>query len=135
MKAYFRPSHNPYAFLVSTSAPALAAQNVRVARFQADYAEARIACDLERYRRAKGSYPERLSELGVVLPMDVIGGQPLHYLRAPEGGYVLYSVGWNGTDEGGQPGSGEDAIRQGDWVWRIRGGSDSPAKPSIGKGR
>ncbi len=87
------------------------------------------------HHRAKGSYPERLAELGVPLPMDVIGGQPLRYLRTPEGGYVLYSLGWNGTDEGGQPGSGDDAIRRGDWVWRIRGGAESTAKTSAGKGR
>ncbi|MBP7618655.1 MAG: hypothetical protein KA743_09075 [Geothrix sp.] len=135
LKDHFKPSRHPYAFLVSVSAPALAAQNIRVARFQADYTEARIACDLERHHRAKGSYPERLAELGVPLPMDVIGGQPLRYLRTPEGGYVLYSLGWNGTDEGGQPGSGDDAIRRGDWVWRIRGGTGAAGRPSAGKGR
>jgi len=135
LKDHFKPSRHPYAFLVSVSAPALAAQNIRVARYQADYTEARIACDLERYHRSKGNYPERLSDLGASLPTDVIGGQPMRYRLSLEGGYVLYSLGWNGTDDGGQSGSGEDAIRQGDWVWRIWGGSDSTAKTPAGKGR
>ena len=57
------------------------------------------------------------------LPHDVITGQPLNYRRTDDNQYLLYSVGWNQTDDGGVPGltkSGE-AIDQmtGDWVWRL----------------
>jgi len=42
------------------------------------------------------------------LPHDVITGGKLHYRVTAGGGYVLYSVGWNETDEGGQ-----EAVRDG----------------------
>jgi len=55
------------------------------------------------------------------LPPDIITGEPLKYQRA-NGEYTLYSVGWNGTDDGGsvspkQPGEIVD-LADGDWAWR-----------------
>ena len=86
---------------------------------------ARLACALERYRQANGHFPETLAPLvpGFIekLPHDVINGQPLKYRRADEGGFVLYSVGWNETDDEGKVGlrkSGYVAWSEGDWVWR-----------------
>ena len=38
------------------------------------------------------------------IPHDIIGGQPLHYRRTEDGQFVLYSVGWNETDDGGRGG-------------------------------
>ena len=68
--------------------------------------EAQIACALERYRLAHGEYPETLDALVPQfiekLPHDIIGGQPLHYRRTADGKFLLYSVGWNETDDGGQ---------------------------------
>jgi hypothetical protein len=128
LKAHSKPGHGPYSIFAVDMGPAMAAQNIRAARIQSSFAQANIACDLERYHRAKKCYPERLTDLGVAVPTDVIGGQPLHYRRTQEGGYVLYSVGWNGTDDGGKVGQGEDAIRDGDWVWRISGGHGPQAK-------
>jgi hypothetical protein len=63
--------------------------------------------------------PEFLSQL----PHDVINGQPLKYRRTADGQYLLYSVGWNQTDDGGalglnQSGEGID-VKLGDWVWRL----------------
>ena len=78
--------------------------------------EAIIACALERYRLAHDAYPETLEALVpqflTQIPRDVIGGQPLHYRRADGGKFALYSVGWNGTDDGGKPGSEDD------WLWQ-----------------
>jgi hypothetical protein len=121
LKAHATSGSSPYRFLSSAIAPALAEQNVRAARCQAAFDQARIACELERYRRAKGSYPGQLNDLGTALPNDVIGGKPLRYRRTQDGGYVLYSLGWNAIDDGGLPGHGDHAIRKGDWVWAIRG--------------
>lgn len=128
LKAHSKPGHGPYSIFAVDMGPAMAAQNIRAARIQSSFAQAIIACDLERYHRAKKCYPERLADLGVAVPTDVIGGQPLHYRRIKEGGYVLYSVGWNGTDDGGKVGQGDDAIRDGDWVWTISGGPGLHAK-------
>ena len=88
---------------------------------------ARVAIALERYRLAHGQYPESLEPLEPqyisALPHDVINGQPLKYRHAADGQFVLYSVGWNETDDGGvvilnkgaNPGVNFD---DGDWVWR-----------------
>ncbi len=87
--------------------------------------EAFMACALERYRLACGDYPENLDALvprwANRLPHDLIGGRPLHYRRADQGAFVLYSVGWDGTDDGGRPSvepGGQSSPREGDWVWR-----------------
>jgi hypothetical protein len=86
---------------------------------------ARVAIALERYRLAHGEFPESLDVLApqfiAKLPHDVINGQPLHYRREANGQFVLYSVGWNETDDGGVVGltkKGYLDISAGDWVWR-----------------
>jgi len=85
----------------------------------------RVAIALERYRLAHGEYPESFDVLSpqfiTKLPHDVINGQPLHYRRTSDGQFVLYSVGWNETDDGGEIGPnkfGTVDISKGDWVWR-----------------
>jgi hypothetical protein len=87
--------------------------------------EARVACALERYRLAQGNYPETLDALAPrfleKIPRDLIGGAPLKYWRAENGTFLLYSIGWNETDDGGQVLRGEDGLpdlKRGDWVWR-----------------
>jgi hypothetical protein len=86
---------------------------------------ARVAISLERYRLVHGAYPESLDVLAPQfidkLPHDVINGQPLHYRPEANGQFVLYSVGWNETDDDGEVGLGKNGavdIRTGDWVWR-----------------
>ncbi|MGB7746129.1 MAG: hypothetical protein WBN75_02450 [Verrucomicrobiia bacterium] len=81
--------------------------------------EGQIACALERYHLAHGEYPESLDALIPQfiekLPHDIIGGQPLIYRRTGDGKFLLYSVGWNETDDGGTT---SDKMDQGDWVWQ-----------------
>ena len=66
---------------------------------------AAVAGALERYRLTHDSYPETLDTLApqfiAKLPHDIINGQPLKYRRMQDGLFVLYSVGWNETDDGG----------------------------------
>ncbi len=87
---------------------------------------ARIACMLERYRIAHGSYPDSLEDLRPYdpegAPRDIMNGDPFHYRRQPDGTFLLYSVGWNQTDDGGQPAHkpGPPKVldrEHGDWVW------------------
>jgi len=79
--------------------------------------EAQIVCALERYRLAHGKYPETLGDLTPQfigkLPHDIIGGQPLKYRRTSDGQCLLYSIGWNETDDGGQLCS--NPYDKGDW--------------------
>jgi hypothetical protein len=87
---------------------------------------ARVAMALERYRLAHGEYPESLDPLTPQFitkqPHDIINGEPLHYRRTADGRFVLYSVGWNETDDGGvvvlsKGSSPRVDINKGDWVW------------------
>jgi hypothetical protein len=110
--------------------PALGSYAKRVAHGQAEVTLARTAIALERYRLAKGDYPESLDALApqfiAQVPHDVIGGQPLKYRRDANGQFVLYSIGWNETDDGGviafkknnDPESAQQDLDEGDWVWK-----------------
>ena len=83
--------------------------------------QARIACALEQYRLAHGDFPESLAALVpplmAKLPTDPITGEPYRYQRS-QGGYRLYSVGWNQQDDHGVPGPSAFDRESGDWVWR-----------------
>jgi hypothetical protein len=80
--------------------------------------ETQIVCALERYHFVHGNYPKTLNELVPQfidkLPHDIIGGQPLKY-RQINDQFLLYSIGWNETDDGGQFNPSYD---QADWVWQ-----------------
>lgn len=108
----------PYNVLARMAFPNFLKATQTMARNQTLANEAFIACGLERYRVAHGQYPEILESLvpqfAEKIPHDIIGGQPLKYHRTADGRFVLYSVGWNETDDGGIPGK---TIAEGDWVW------------------
>jgi hypothetical protein len=71
-----------------------------------------VAFALEAYRRERGGYPKTLDALAPQylkqIPGDVFSGKALIYRPAfpkaagPAQGYLLYSVGINGKDEGGR---------------------------------
>lgn len=107
--------------------PSLGNASRRFAYGQAAVDLARTAIALERYRLAHGEYPGTLDPLtplfGDKVPHDVINGQPLRYRLNAYGQFVLYSVGWNETDDGGvavfTKGSTPTVdINRGDWVWK-----------------
>ena len=94
------------------------------ARAQAGLDLARVAIALERHRLAEGAYPESLDALAPryigKIPCDVINGQPLHYRRTADGKFLLYSIGWDGVDDGGvifKTERGRLDEKKGDWVW------------------
>jgi hypothetical protein len=87
--------------------------------------ETRVACALERYHFAHNEYPESVEALAPRfignIPHDLIGGQSLKYRRTDGGKFLLYSIGWNETDDGRQVVSPEDRpenLKKGDWVWK-----------------
>lgn len=65
------------------------------------------AIALKRFQLKHGNLPEKLSELTpdflTSVPLDPVDGKPLRYRRNADGTYLLYSVGENGTDNGGNP--------------------------------
>ncbi len=65
----------------------------------------RVGLGIERYRLANGKLPEKLAELVPAyldaVPKDPFDGQELRYKRL-EKGYVVYSIGEDGSDDGGK---------------------------------
>ncbi|MBX3400600.1 MAG: hypothetical protein KF873_17835 [Gemmataceae bacterium] len=65
----------------------------------------RLAFALAEYRLANGTYPQQLADLApkyiAAIPADLFNGKPLVYKPAKDG-YLLYSVGANGKDDGGK---------------------------------
>jgi hypothetical protein len=63
-----------------------------------------VALALAAYHADKYTYPAKLGELVPTyareIPNDLFSGHELHYTRSKTG-YLLYSVGPNGVDEGG----------------------------------
>lgn len=89
------------------------------------------AIALKRYQLKHGNYPPNLDslvpEFVPIVPLDPVDGQPLRYRQNADGTFLLYSVGENGKDDGGNP-----ALKEGtepsnyyywlnpkalDWVW------------------
>ena len=92
--------------------------------------QAIIACALERYRIEKGSYPNSLDAVrlsdGKPLPLDPIHEKPMGYRNTADGKYALWSVGFDGKDDGGKRTLNEKKPENtqfhktdyvGDWVW------------------
>ena len=81
-------------------------------RFELD----KLGFALAAYRADHGAYPARLADLArdyvAKLPKDVFNDSELHY-RLDGKGYLLYSVGANGKDDGGK--SREDRKKGEDW--------------------
>ncbi len=120
----------PYTIFAKLLLPALGRAIQRSARNQTYVDAARVACALERYRLANGKLPDTLEALlpGFIsrIPSDVIDGKPLRYRLEADGGYLLYSVGWNRTDDGGKLAWSDRNkekpsvdFTKGDWVWRL----------------
>ena len=124
----------PFNFFARLLVPGLGSYAQKTAYAQNAVNLARVAIALERYRLAHGEYPESLDALASPfmekIPHDIINGEPLKYRHEANGQFVLYSVGWNETDDGGvvetkvvgatdrKPRNPIWDISQGDWVWR-----------------
>ncbi len=113
-----RLSRTPYTVLAKLLLPAVSKVSMKSARGQTLMDEGIIACALERYWLTNKEFPDGLDELVPRflerVPHDVVTGKPLVYRRTSNGGYILYSVGWNQKDEGGKM---EKQTEDGDWVW------------------
>jgi len=103
-----------YTARLSNTLERLAAQEEAVA----------VILAVEAFRWKHGQYPERLADLVpeflASLPVDPASksAEPLRYRLDEKDGYIVYSVGWNGTDDGGSGADrGYDAP---DWVFRSR---------------
>ncbi|MEO6742608.1 MAG: hypothetical protein ABIP20_20380, partial [Chthoniobacteraceae bacterium] len=130
-KAWMHPSW----IMTAMIAPAINRITYGAAYAQTLIDQAVIACALERHRIERGIYPDSLDAVkladGKSLPLDAMNGKAMGYRRTADGRYVIWSVGFDGKDDGGKRVLDEkkpedtkfhDAKYVGDWVW------DFPAK-------
>jgi hypothetical protein len=90
----------------------------------------------ERYRRAEGKWPESLEALSPAylpaLPADPYDGRPLRYRRLPDG-VIVYSVGPDGTDNGGHV-NRKDPLAEGNdlgfRLWDVKSRRQPPPDPA-----
>jgi hypothetical protein len=84
------------------------------------------AVAIKRYQIQNNRMPENLSQLIPAflkqMPKDPMDGQPLRYRPNSEGRMLLYSIGKNYVDDGGNPEfnnqqTSKTFINQKDWVW------------------
>ncbi len=117
---------HPHYWFANELLPAMAKASDKFVHAQVWLDLARVGIALERFRLTNGSYPETLAILEPhfipQLPHDVMTGQPYEYQQNADGGFLLYSVGFNETDDGGavvlRPGRKAVDLERGDWVWR-----------------
>lgn len=96
----------------------------RAANVETRVRQARIACAIQRYALSEKALPSALDQLVPEyldeIPTDVINGGPMHYRSAGKE-YVLWSVGWNEKDDGGEGSPNERRPEKKlDWVWKGR---------------
>ena len=135
----------PYNFLTRITLPSLQHVPTNLGATQAAAGQASAACALERYWLDHHAYPDRLDALVPAyldrVPHDLIDGAPLRYRQTSDGRYQLWSIGWDGRDEGGSIAWPADRKWRGgaaggplpypnpekttgDWVWQY-----APAEP------
>lgn len=115
----------PYNWLVKTTLPGFSKIAIKPIYTQTYVDLAQVALGCLGYRKAHGKWPENLEvlvpEYVDEVPMDLVTGQPLHYRLTDEGQqFLLYSVGWDLSDDGGQEvfnKSNHPIFEEGDWVW------------------
>lgn len=121
--------YSPYRAIAAMIVPSFSLAAVKSARTQTTLRLAATACALERYRVAHGQFPERLGQLvpqfAEAVPLDPMVNQPFKYRRTDDGWFLLYSVGPNGTDEGGvlRADVWNDTAEK-DWPWPV------PSRPA-----
>ena len=139
----------PDTLLAKIALPVFSNIAKKFAQIQTIVDQAATACALEKYYLDHHAYPTTLAALAPKyldrVPNDVIDGAPMRYRLTVDGRYQLYSIGWDGRDDGGaidwppdrkwrRTGGGIPAAQeqpfpspsrdQGDWVWQY-----APAEP------
>jgi hypothetical protein len=116
--------------MISESIVTLGAVTRKVMTVEVAKQTAIAAIALKRYELKYKDYPQNLNalvpEFISAVPNDPVDGQPLRYRRNADGTFLLYSVGENGKDDGGDPSpetnsAGPNYSWQNfhalDWVW------------------
>ena len=124
------PAKMDFHLIISSSLNAFERSFNKVMKVEAARAMTITAIALKRYQIKHRDYPSDLDSLVpefiATVPRDPVDGQPLRYRRNADGSFLLYSVGENGVDDGGNP-SSEKGVTGSyyswqdshalDWVW------------------
>jgi hypothetical protein len=102
------PTLNRSHIITKLSLPAVLGTERRFAGAEISRTLTVTAIAIERYRLAhSGSLPSTLQvlvpEFLPEIPKDPMDGEPLRYKREGEDSFLLYSVGYDGVDDGGNP--------------------------------
>jgi hypothetical protein len=86
-----------------------------------------VAIGLKRFQLKRGEWPATLDQLVPEfipsVPIDPFDGHPLNYRRNADATFLLYSVGEDGVDDGGDPTNPASSslfwqnVKARDWVW------------------
>lgn len=114
----------------SESAQALSRTVIKTMAIEASKRIVVTAIALKRYQLKHGNYPAELSgltpEFLPSVPFDPVDGNPLRYRPNSDGTFLLYSIGDDGVDDGGDPTAPAGATSTSfywqnnhvrDWVW------------------
>jgi hypothetical protein len=111
----------PFHYVAAAAIPNFAKALRAVAKNQATCDQAGLVCALERYALQNRSYPDSLTDLVpeflAGLPKDIITGKPPIYQKKQDGTFLLYSTGWDGTDNSAPPGTNDYYVTGQDFVW------------------
>ncbi|NBZ96321.1 MAG: hypothetical protein EBR40_07855 [Proteobacteria bacterium] len=112
------PLHRMMYIMMTLAVPALDGAIEKTVECQTQVNQSLIACALERYRLAHGSYPASLDALTpeylAKLPRSPINGKPMTYSLKPDGTFLLWTQSWNLQSLDGKPG---EYRGEGEIVW------------------
>lgn len=124
------PVKADFRFILSSSVVVFERAFNKVAKTETARQTTITAIALKRFQLKRGNYPAHLAELTpeflASVPLDSIDGQLLRYRRNADGTFLLYSIGENGKDDGGNPSLEDNAKSKSlqwqnanalDWVW------------------
>jgi hypothetical protein len=104
---YFRDRTNRFLINYATNRPPLMPSFAYLALTETGRRICVTAIALKRYHLQHGVYPATLNDLVPTflpaVPIDFMDGKPLRYKLRSDGDFLLYSVGLDGVDEGGDP--------------------------------
>lgn len=115
------PKKINFHFMLSSSVVSLGRIFDKVIKAEVTKQVTIIAIALKRYQFKHGNYPADLNslvpEFVSTVPIDPVDGQPLRYRPNTDGTFLLYSVGENGVDDGGDP-SLEKGVNSSSFYWQ-----------------
>jgi len=117
-------------FMLSSSVRSLSRVFDKVMKIEVAKQLTVAAIALKRYQLKHGNYPTDLKSLIPdfisTVPVDPVDSQPLRYRQNADGTFLLYSIGENGKDDGGDPSLDKSVESPSfqwqnshalDWVW------------------